>query len=124
MFRKLLMCCPLSEGLHNRSSRFGTSSRSWITQHEQHLADLRIERRNPSNGRRGQGYCLSLFVSLVPLFQHAGSAYSAILYHHWRGFDRLALFIYIDDFIIPYRLALVGDFLLTRRVTVPLTHEQ
>lgn len=56
--------------------------------------------------------------------RHAGVASSAYVYHHWRGFGRLALFIYRDDFMIPDRLALVGDFPLTRRVTVPLTHEQ
>jgi len=47
VFRRLLMFCPIViEGLHNSDSRFGTSSRSWITQHEQHLAGLRIEKEN------------------------------------------------------------------------------
>lgn len=124
MFRKLLMCCPLSEGLHNRSSGFGTSSRPWIT----HTASTRLFCGSKEETHlTGEGGRVTALACLFRWF-HCSNTRGALTprFSTTIGVDLIDWhysFVF-DDFIIPYRLALVGDFPLTRRVTVPLTHEQ
>ena len=92
MFRKLLMCCPLViEGLHNvvpdsallRAHGSLNMSSVWLICGSKEELALTQE----CGPVKALAFCCRRYS------RHAGVASSAYVYHRWRGFGRLALFI-------------------------------